>query len=70
MAIFPEADAETITNALETFVLVARLYRRIISIAQADWESMVGTLRLLSIDDSPSLLYISALCREHFADVP
>ena len=64
MAILLEAGAETTTNALETFVLAARLYPRIIGPAQAELESVVGTSRLPTVDDSPNLPYINAIVKE------
>ncbi|KAI7971499.1 hypothetical protein EIK77_001375 [Talaromyces pinophilus] len=64
VAILLEAGAETTTNALETFVLAARLFPRIIGPAQAELESVIGTSRLPTVDDSPNMPYINAIVKE------
>lgn len=64
MAILLEAGAETTTNALETFVLAVRLHPHTIGPAQAELDAVIGSSRLPTVDDRPSLPYINAVVKE------
>lgn len=64
VAILLEPGAETTTNALEIFVLAARLHPEIIKLAQAELDAVVGSSRLPMIADVKLLPYIGAIVKE------
>lgn len=64
MAILLEAGSETTTNALETFLLGATLHPRVISVAQAELDAVIGSEHLPTLEDLDSLPYIDAMVKE------